>query len=249
MSVLATDGYALVPYDAKVAKWAAAARQAAGPVLNDPDQISAWLRHQGTWFVGVDALPNDADGSVGGVALEVAGVDHAHWHAAQVSVVYPGYPQQDPTETQANHRFRVNRDAAHVDGLLPDPATGARRLKEPHGFILGLPLNKASGGASPLVVWRGSHLIMGAFFTEFFGDHPVETWADLDLSGPYKDARRRCFEQCARVELPAQPGEATLLHRHALHGVAPWADGATAPDEGRMIAYFRPQVPNWRDWL
>ena len=58
------------------------------------------------------------------------------------------------------------------------------------------------------------------------------------------------FETCRRVTVPAQPGEAYLVHRLALHGVAPWEDGAEAPEEGRMIVYFRPEFPaGGRDWL
>jgi hypothetical protein len=40
-------------------------------------------------------------------------------HRAQVSVTYPGYPAPDPEESDAAHRFRRDRDAAHLDGLLP----------------------------------------------------------------------------------------------------------------------------------
>jgi hypothetical protein len=29
-----------------------------------------------------------------------------------------------------------------------------------------------------------------------------------------------------------------------LHGVAPWSEGAMAPPEGRMVAYFRPELPD-----
>jgi hypothetical protein len=31
--------------------------------------------------------------------------------------------------------------------------------------------------------------------------------------------------------------------------VAPWGEGATAPPEGRMIAYFRPEFLRIADWL
>ena len=44
-------------------------------------------------------------------------------------------------------------------------------------------------------------------------------------------------------------GEALLLHRHILHGVAPWTEGAEGPDAGRMTAYFRPEFPHIADWL
>jgi hypothetical protein len=41
-----------------------------------------------------------------------------------------------------------------------------------------------------------------------------------------------------------------VLHRLALHGIAPWGPGAEAPPEGRAVAYFRPQTEgNLDDWL
>ena len=59
----------------------------------------------------------------------------------------------------------------------------------------------------------------------------------------YQAARREVFETCARVELPLKVGEVVLLHRLCLHGIAPWTEGAEAAPEGRMIAYFRPEMP------
>jgi hypothetical protein len=72
----------------------------------------------------------------------------------------------------------------------------------------------------------------------------------LDITEAYQAARKHCFENCERITLPARPGEAILMHRHCLHGVAPWADSAVAPPEGRMIAYFRPEFQNGIvDWV
>ena len=122
-------------------------------------------------------------------------------------------------------------------------------LREPHAYILGLPLSEASADASPLVVWEGSHRIMRYAFADVLGAHPVEGWADIDLTEVYHAARRTCFDTCTRVALPAKPGEATLVHRLALHGVAPWGDDAKAGPDGRMIAYFRPELPDWSAWL
>jgi len=249
MTQLLTDGYQLIKSDPRTQAWVRAAHAVALDVVNDPDQRQKWLRHQNTWFVGVDSLPNARDGSVGGVPLYVQGIDQTDWHPAQVSVVYKGYPKQDPSETDVNHRFRINRDAAHVDGLLLDAATGQRQLKEPHAFILGLPLNEASADASPLVVWKGSHKIMSACFAQIYKGIDPASWAKIDVTTAYKAARKHCFETCERIKLPAKVGQATVLHRHTLHGVAPWSDGAVAPPEGRMIAYFRPEVGDWADWL
>ena len=52
----------------------------------------------------------------------------------------------------------------------------------------------------------------------------------------------RFFESCERVVVHAEPGEAYIVHRLALHGVAPWVDGAEAGPDGRMIVYFRPEI-------
>ena len=69
------------------------------------------------------------------------------------------------------------------------------------------------------------------------------------MTTAYAAARREVFQTCRRVTLPARPGEAMLMHRLTLHGVAPWAAGAQAAPEGRIIAYFRPQLPDVASWL
>lgn len=240
------DGYAVFAFDRRVAAWAQAAHSAALDVVQTPGD----LRHGQTWRVGVDELPNAPDGSINGVPLlgpwDAVVPAPAAWHPAQLSVVYPGYPQQDVSDTDAAHGYRLRRDAAHVDGLLPEGPDRRRHLREPHAFILGLPLNQAT--ASPLVVWRGSHQIMKAAFAKAFAGSDPAHWGDVDVTAIYQAARRTAFETCARVALPVRPGQATLVHRHTLHGVAPWGSG-NAPPEGRMIAYFRPQLRDAADWL
>ena len=244
VTALAEDGFAVFAHDDAVAAWAAAAKVAGEKVLAQ----DAARRHGGTWFVGVDALPNAPDGSVAGIPL--AGAWRAQvavpqvWHRAQLSVVFPGYPQRDTGESEAAHRFRRNRDAAHVDGLLPEGPEKRRHLREPHGFILGLPLDDVK--ASPLVVWPGSHLMMRAAFRASFDGIDPAQWGDKDVTEVYQSTRRAVFEGCDRVEVIASPGQAILLDRHLVHGVAPWAKDI--PGNKRMIAYFRPQIPA-RDWL
>ena len=239
---LSRDGYVLFPWDAEVAAWAKAAHQAGQAVLAADDE----RRHGGTWFVGVDALPNAADGSIGGVPLSGPFLEHIDmpsvWHKAQLSVVFPGYPGRDPGESDAAHRYRLNRDAAHVDGLLPEGPERRRHLREPHGFILGLALNDSD--QSPLVVWPGSHRIMAEAFAKAFAGVPTDAWGDVDVTDAYQAARRAVFATCQRTEITTRPGEAILLHRQLLHGVAPWGQGAGI----RMIAYFRPQIAA-ADWL
>lgn len=243
-ATLALDGYAVVPFDPAVAVWAAAAHDVALQVLEGNGE----RRHGETWFVGVDALPNDPDGSIDGIPLAGAWLEFVtppdKWHAAQLSVIFPGYPQQDAEESDAAHRFRKNRDAAHVDGLLPVGREKRRYLLEPHGFIAGFALNEIS--ASPLVVWPGSHHIMRAAFEDAFAGLNPAVWSDVDVTEVYQLARRCAFDTCPRVEVPSYPGQAVLLHRHVLHGVAPWH--SMDAEAGRMMAYFRPIVPMDR-WL
>ena len=120
-------------------------------------------------------------------------------------------------------------------------------IKEPHGWILGLPLTGCSPYAAPLVVWEGSHLVMQAALSPLLAG--IDDPSEVDITDAYQAARAEVFRTCARVELPGVPGEAVILHRHLIHGVAPWADGATADDPGRMVAYFRPLLPSVPEWI
>lgn len=250
-------GFLTFPAEEALLRWTAAARPAAETVASDPAQAH-WLRCGGTWFVGVDALPNDTQGRVGGgPALTGAAMDFIRdalgltlpLHRAQVSICYPGYPRPSEGESEAAFNFRLRRDAAHVDGLLAEGAEKRRYLREPHAYVLGIALTEQSAGAAPLTVWEGSHRLMGETFAGVFRDLAPGDWREADLTAAYQEARRTAFAQCRRIELPAMPGEAVLLHRHLLHGVAPWAEGAAAADAGRMIAYFRPQFSSLADWL
>jgi hypothetical protein len=250
-------GFLTFPVEETLLRWTAAARPAAEAVASDPAQAH-WLRCGGTWFVGVDALPNDAQGRVGGgPALAGAAMDFIRdelglalpLHRAQVSICYPGYPRPSAGESEAAYNFRLRRDAAHVDGLLAEGPEKRRYLREPHAYVLGLALTEQSAGAAPLTVWEGSHRLMGETFTGLFSNFASHDWREADVTAPYQEARRAAFAQCRRIELPSMPGESVLLHRHLLHGVAPWAAGAAASDAGRMIAYFRPQFSRLADWL
>jgi hypothetical protein len=87
---------------------------------------------------------------------------------------------------------------------------------------------------------------MRAAFRAAFADIPPAQWGDVDVTEVYQDARRKVFATCDRVEVVAAPGQAVLLDRHILHGVAPWAQDADG--EMRMVAYFRPQI-SVEDWL
>ncbi|SMX35381.1 hypothetical protein [Ruegeria arenilitoris] len=243
-------GWEVFPYDKPVADWVTHALPLAQQAASDPAHRQ-WLDCEDTWFIGVDALPNDGAGRVGAsaplsgqvVEFLVEQYGAIELHKGQVSVVYPGYPRPRRGENEAAARYRAKRDAAHVDGLKPGGPDRRRKIDEPHAWVLGIPLTQASADAAPLVVWDGSHKIMGAAFRAALAGVPRTRWAQTDITEAYQAARRKVFEACPRIEVSASPGETYVLHRHSLHGVAPWGVGATAGPDGRMIAYFRPELP------
>lgn len=244
-------GWALFAPEPQVSDWAAHARLRAREALADP-ALAQWYQCGGTWFVGLDALGNDPQGRVGaseplgGQAVDFLTRRMGAWpalHNGQVSGVFPGYPKPRDGESDAGFRYRRDRDAAHVDGILGLGSPKRRFVQEPHAFILGLPLNSFSAEAAPLVVWDGSHRIMQKALQAAFAGHAAETLSDIDVTEAYQAARREVFETCPRVVIHGAPGSAYVVHRMALHGVAPWGAAATSDPEGRLIAYFRPPMP------
>ena len=238
-------GYVRFAWAAETFRWAVAAREVGRRVARDPEMVAQWLQCGGTWFVGVDALPSDARGRVDGVALSAPVLERIgardDLHPAQLSITYPGYPRPRKGESDAAFRFRRDRDAAHMDGVLAEGAPKRRFLRERHDWILGLPLTETSPGASPLVVWEGSHLILQRAMIDALGVVPEDDWAKIDITEIYQSARRTAFDTCPRVPLFSRPGEAILLNPFLLHGVAPWQPNAASSMDGRMIAYLRPE--------
>ena len=248
-------GWTRFDIDPLVLAWLDSAEPVARRAVDDP-AYRQWHRCGGTWFAGVNALANDEAGAVpGGPLLRGEAVRFAEdmtggpfaWDRAQVSVCWPGYPKQGDGESDAAFAYRRNRDAAHVDGLLPVGPDRRRFLREHHRFILGLPAGPADAAASPLAVWEGSHRIVRETFAKAFGDTPPATWRELDVTGVYHALRRRIFADCRRVTVTAGRGEAYLVHRLALHGIAPW--GADAKAAERMVIYFRPESGDPAAWL
>ena len=239
------DGFVTFGSDPRVLRWARAAYQRTLELTADKAVFDAQMRHQRTWFVGVDTLDNDVNGTVGSVPLDGPwNVPKLPLHHAQVSIVYAGYPQKDLDESEVNHRYRLNRRAAHVDGLLPVGPDKRRYAQEAHAYILGLPLNEVS--AAPTVVWKGSHHIMKRALVDAIGDHMP---ADVDITNVYQAARREVFERCEMVPIICKVGGSFLLDRFALHGTECWDPSHVPVEEGRMIAFLRPEFPNPRDWL
>lgn len=250
-------GWVRFPSDPAIAAWASFTHAAGLQAMRDP-ALARWWVCEETWFVGVDALNNDPAGRLpDGPPLTGAPIEFIRQtlgalpdlHPAQLSVIRPGYPRPREGEGQGAFNYRLKRDAAHVDGVKLTGTDRRRAVEEPHAWVLGLPLNTTSPDAAPLVVWEGSHAIMRAAFAKCLAEHDPKDWPDIDVTETYTQARKTVFQTCKRVELHALPGEAYLLHRQALHGIAPWGDKAKAPPEGRMIAYFRPHIPDPRDWL
>lgn len=251
-------GWCRIGFDPLLLGWVKAALAPARATLADPRQAK-WLRYQGTWFAGVNALPNDGRGAVGasgplrGAAVDFIaaelGLSEFAWDAAQVSICYPGYPLPMKGESPARASYRREFDAAHVDGLLPEGPDRRRHLREHHGFILGIPMVDFDANASPFVVWEGSQEIMRAAFGRGFAGLAPALWGEQDITEVYHAARRRALAECERVELHARPGEAFVVHRLVLHGMAPWREAAVAGDDGRMICFFRPVPFGPYEWL
>ena len=57
-------GWVKFPKDPDLAGWLAEAGPVAHRAVSDPANAE-WMRCQGTWFLGVNVLPNDPSGAVG----------------------------------------------------------------------------------------------------------------------------------------------------------------------------------------
>lgn len=251
-------GWCRFPFDPRLANWLEESRSAIDATLTNPENAE-WWRYQDTWFAGVNVLPNDVNGAVGGgprlagtavdFVLETLGFRGIAWDRAQVSVCRAGYPLPMSGESAALYRFRRDRDAAHVDGLLREGPERRRFLKEYHAFILGIPATPYDDGAAPLTVWEGSHKLVGDWFRKTLGTVPHNDWGKIDLTDGYQAVRKQAFETCRRTRISAAPGEAYIVHRHAVHGMAKWEDGAKADPKGRIVVYFRPPTDDLDQWM
>jgi hypothetical protein len=253
-----TQGWCQFESDPYLLNWIESALPVAQSLVIDPDNAK-WLRCGDTWFAGVNILPNANNGSVGSSSAlggdavnfiaQALGLSKFDWDKAQVSICYPGYPLRMSIEKEAAFKFRRDRDAAHVDGLLPEGPNRRRFLREWHGFVLAIPLLDYDNDASPFVIWEGSHEVVRGAFESLFLNHPPEDWSSIDVTERYHDIRRKILDTCRRVEIVAKPGEAYLVHRLALHGVAPWKASQDSICKQRMICYFRPETGVIEQWL
>ena len=75
LSTFLTQSYVTFPPESSTVAWAQSVKPSALAAMVDPSNAE-WWRCGETWFVGVDALGNDAEGRVGqGPALTGAAVD------------------------------------------------------------------------------------------------------------------------------------------------------------------------------
>jgi hypothetical protein len=247
-------GWIKFEYDQRIVRWAKVANSKIIAKQKNKEIFENGLTCQGTWFVGVDALDNNPDGTLDEVPLQgpfenlmkrstVHGL-----HPAQVSIIFEGYPKPRDQESESSFNFRHKRDAAHIDGLIADFPGGPRKLKEPHAYVLGIPLNQVPKGASPVVVWEGSHHLISEAFERFFLNRTPHEWRDIDIREVYFETRKSIFKKCIRRILHANVGESYMVHRLCLHGISPWNSKIKNFYAGRRIAYFRPELKDIANW-
>lgn len=235
----------VIPYAPSIHKWASVAHEHARAILEAAPQSA--FECEGTWFVGVDALPNDEAGAIGDIPFpsEIHEVITQRYgavgdlHPAQLSTVYHGYPKPRQGESETAFAYRRDRDGAHVDGLLPVGPERRRFVIEPHRYILGIPLTPVSPNHSPMIFYEGSSRLMRAAFHSVLGECvDAQTVAKIDVTDIYQATRREVFASCPRKVITADVGSAYVMDPHALHGIAPWTSSEYGP---RIVAYFRPQ--------
>ena len=89
-------GYIEFGYDEQIAKWAECAKKKSSGILADPAHLQKWLQCEGTWFVGVDVLPNNSSGDFTNAKLPhvfrsfMDKINLKPYHKAQLSVIFPG---------------------------------------------------------------------------------------------------------------------------------------------------------------
>ena len=98
IGMFGTTGWRRFKANDEIKKWANAVRKFASGAAQNPALKEKWLQCEGTWYVGVDVLPSDEDGCFDGFELAgpvselIRSVITTPLHPAQVSILYPGYP-------------------------------------------------------------------------------------------------------------------------------------------------------------
>ena len=229
------------------------------------------FRSGNTWFIGTNFLDNGSDGNINGVSMSSGlwsqisgkfGQGVEYWDPGQVSIFWQGYPKNDSRETEKAFKYRLNKYASHVDGLLPIGPKKRRFAKEYHAFILGLPVINSMAGSAPLVVWEGSHIIFRDLFRRLYNRVSETELRNLDITEMYQKCRTKVFSTCPIRKIFSDHNQPYVLDRHLLHGVVQWKtnkmhsskkcpnDGIQFdPLSGRIVIYFRPSYKSPMDWL
>ena len=247
-----TKGWVKFDYNATIDNWVNQARPFVKQAMEHDDN-QHWWRCGNTWFVGVNLLPNDNQGNIGDGFLSGEVNDFIQQYfimpekgfdRAQISTCVPGYPQPSVNESGTAFNFRLNKDAAHVDGVLP--INKRRFLQEYHAFILGIPLTDIDINTSPFVIWEQSHSIIEQTFSQRFNNIPYHQWQHEDITECYKSARQQVLDSCKRRVIEAKVGEVYFAHRLSVHGMTRWKQTENTSEHNkttksnRTICYFRP---------
>ncbi len=177
-------------------------RLRAGRRLRQLQALPRWMippmpigvRHRRTWFVGVDALPTCPMAVCPAVRRCRRGdcfparsprLHRPVAHGAALRLL-PRLSQRDDDESESQQPL-PRQTRCGPCGRPPWRGPERRRhLREFHDLILGLPLNAASADAAPLVVWRGSHVMMQKLFTDALAHLAPEEWGAVDLTDLYQ---------------------------------------------------------------
>lgn len=223
-------------------------------------------RCDGTWFVGVDTIPNDHHGIVRqSLPLDGSIIDfikqhlwqRPQWHRGQLSVCFPEYPKKGDEDTLKSWQFRIKHHAAHCDGIhgigkFTNDQKKSRFLKEHHRFILAIPLDNITQHNAPMMLWQESHRLIQKMLCDVFANMLTCEWQNYDITKIYQHCRRHILETITPIAMTANYGDAYLLHRHLLHGIKSW-DRANHEAKIRRIIYFRPSYhhdsKSMHDWL
>ena len=253
------QGWTQLPVSAELTAWQEQTLPTAIACMQAPE-FQQWWRYQDTWFVGVNALPNDASGALANgptlpakllhLLANYVGCASLELDQAQISACMPGYPKTSTDESIASFAFRTQHYAAHLDGLRPLGPQRQRHLTEQHSFILGIPLSSHLPEAGPVMVWPGSHKLVQSWLQSELSHLPAEQWQEQDLTKSYQSVRKHILETIEPVPIHVPQGGAYLIHRHTIHGQGLWPENVdNVGKQGRIIAYFRPCLHESSNWL
>ena len=232
-------GWVRFPFDPEIATWVGAARAPAVQTLDDPELRRLWLRCGGTWFAGVNALPNTADGALPEHAVPPLGGRAIEFIARHLGLVRIRMGQGAGLDLFSRLSATLRRGkrgriwfsiaprrcaCRRVAPVRSGPPKNTQRNPWVHPWPSADRCTRqrcADGGLRRLATKSCAGRFQNAWRVSRRGTGRRKMWTEA-----YVSARRQCFERCPRVTIPARLGEVYLVHRLCLHGVAPWPVGA-----------------------